>query len=183
MVRGSVLILGLGFLIGCGAKATTPASTETTTPASEPAPTSSWEPPPLPTDTPAIKNLGISAPDDKPWTTMSYDEKEWYMVGKVHPVMREVFQSLDHDKYEGMKFECAPCHGENAAAKKYKMPSDHLSPVPAAGTEDWKAMQSARIVKFMVQRVTPSMAALIGEKSGDPGSGEHFSCWGCHPKQ
>jgi hypothetical protein len=55
--------------------------------------------------------------------------------------------------------------------------------VPAAGTEDWKAMQSARIVKFMVQRVTPSMAALIGEKSGDPGTGEHFSCWGCHPKQ
>mgnify|MGYP006943411900 CR=1 FL=1 len=66
----------------------TPASTETTTPASEPASTSSWEPPPLPTETPAIKNLGISPPDDKPWASMSYDEKEWYMVGKVHPVMR-----------------------------------------------------------------------------------------------
>jgi hypothetical protein len=93
----------------------------------------------LPTATPAIKNLAITGPD-KPWDGMSYDEKEWYMVGKVHPVMREVFQSLDHDKYEGMKFECAPCHGDNAAEKKYKMPGDHLSPVPAAGTEDWKAM-------------------------------------------
>jgi hypothetical protein len=182
MVRGSVWILGIGFLVGCGAKATTAASAETT-PASEPAPAaSSWQPPPLPTDTPAIKNLGITAPD-KPWASMNYDEKEWYMVGKVHPVMREVFQSLDHDKYEGMKFECAPCHGENGAEKKYKMPGDHLSPVPAAGSEDWKAMQNSRIVKFMVQRVTPSMASLIGEKSGEPGSGEAFTCWGCHPKQ
>ena len=182
MVRGSVWILGLGFLVGCGAKATTAASTETT-PASEPAPAAStWEPPPLPTETPAIKNLGITGPD-KPWASMSYDDKEWYMVGKVHPVMREVFQSLDHEKYAGEKFECAPCHGDNAAERKYKMPSDHLSPVPAAGSEDWKAMQNARVVKFMVQRVTPSMAALIGEKSGEPGAGEAFSCWGCHPKQ
>lgn len=182
MVRSSVLILGLGLLAGCGAKPTTAASAETTPAPAAAEPVSTWEPPPLPTETPAIKNLGITGPD-KPWAGMSYDEKEWYMVGKVHPVMREVFQSLDHDKYEGLKFECTPCHGENPAARKYKMPSDHLSPVPAAGTEDWKAMQNAKIVKFMVQRVTPSMASLIGEKSGEPGTEGVFTCWGCHPKQ
>ena len=185
MVRGSIWCVGLFVLIGCGPKATTTPG-ETTTPAahstdSVPA-KSAWEPPPLPTDTPAIKHLGITGPD-KPWERMSYDEKEWYMVGKVHPVMREVFQTLDHDKYAGEKFECAPCHGENAAARKYKMPSDHLSPVPAYGSEDWKAMENARIVKFMVQRVTPSMGKLVGAKEFDRATGEGFSCWGCHPKQ
>ncbi len=32
---------------------------------------------------------------------MSHDEKEWYMIGKVHPVMRQVFQTFDKDRYEG----------------------------------------------------------------------------------
>ncbi len=181
MVRGSVWLVGLGLLVGCGAKATTPAAAETI-PAGEPASAkSSWEPPPLPTDG-AIGMLGLTGPD-KPWASMSYDEKEWYMVGKVHPVMRQVFQTLDAAKYEGEKFECAPCHGDDAAAKKYKMPSAHLSVVPAYGSEDWKAMENARITKFMVQRVNPSMAALIGAKTFDPATGEGFSCWGCHPKE
>jgi hypothetical protein len=160
------------------------AAPTTTTPAkSEPAqaPQVAWEPPPLPTDG-AIGLLGLTGPD-KPWPSMSYDEKEWYMVGKVHPVMRQVFQTFNAEKYEGEKFECAPCHGDNAAAKKYKMPGDHLSVVPAFGSEDWKAMENSKIVKFMAQRVTPAMAALVGEKQFDPATGQGYTCWACHPKQ
>jgi hypothetical protein len=139
-----------------------------------------WEPPPLPTDGP-IGMLGISPPD-KPWPEMTYDEKEWYMIGKVHPIMRQVFQTWDHDKYEGVKFECEPCHGPDAKAKKYKMPSDHLSPVPAYDSQDFKAMYNSRIVQFMVKRVTPVMGQLIDAPAFNPETGEGFSCYGCHPQ-
>lgn len=173
----------LGLSAGCGgATKTTP---ETATSASEEttqaAPKSNWEPAPLP-DEGAIKLLGLSGPDDKPWDKMNYDEKEWYMVGKVHPVMRQVFQTFNAKKYEGEKFECVPCHGENPEQRKYKMPSDHLSPVPAFGSKDWHEMENTRMFKFMNKRVTPSMGTLIGKEAWNPETGEGYSCWGCHPK-
>jgi hypothetical protein len=183
----SRLVLSSMALVALGAcsphTAATPATTVAASPAAEPAApaASTWEPPPLPTDG-AIGLLGLTGPD-KAWNTMTYDEKEWYMVGKVHPVMRQVFQTFNADKYEGEKFECAPCHGDNAQAKKYKMPSDHLSPVPPPGSDDWKAMENAKVVKFMIHRVTPAMAALVGEKQFDPATGQGYTCWACHPKQ
>ena len=143
-------------------------------------PKSSWEPAPLP-DEGAIKLLGLTGPD-KAWESMSYDEQEWYMVGKVHPVMRQVFQTFNATKYEGEKFECTPCHGENPEARKYKMPSDHLSPVPAYGSEEWKSMENARMFKFMTKRVTPAIGKLLGKEPWNHETGEGYSCWGCHPK-
>jgi hypothetical protein len=179
MVRCSSRFMFLGLaLLGCGG-GKPPASQAA--PATEAAPASSWEPSPLPTDG-AIGMLGLTGPE-KPWETMNYEEKEWYMVGKVHPVMRQVFQSLDAQKYEGEKFECAPCHGDNAAERKYKMPNPQLSAVPQYGSPSWKQMENAKIVKFMYQRVTPSTAALLGKKSFDPSTGEGFNCWGCHPHE
>jgi len=165
----------------CGA----PKAAETTPAAQEPAaqPASNWEPPPLPTDDPkgAIALLGLTGPD-KPWDSMSHDEKEWYMIGKVHPIMRQVFETFDKNRYEGPKFECAPCHEPNFEVTKYKMPNPKLSPVPAYGSEDWKAMENARIVKFMQARVTPVMAQLLGYDPDDTSKGDAVTCYACHPK-
>lgn len=181
---GLSLCLVAGSAIGCGGSkpAAPPESAEK--PAAEASPSSGWQPPelePAPANTP-IALLGIKGPADKPWHDMSYSEKEWYMIGNVHPVMRQVFQTFNEKKYEGEKFECTPCHGENPEARKYKMPSPDLSSVPAYGSADWKAMENSRVFKFMSQRVTPSMGKLLGEQPWDPETGEGYSCWGCHPK-
>ena len=179
MNRVSVATLIL-LSVGCGAAKQ--AETETAEkPAKAATSKPGWEPAPLP-DSGPINLLGRTGPDDKAWYDMSYDEKEWYMIGKVHPVMRQVFQTYNHDKYEGEKFECVPCHGENPEAKKYKMPSEHLSKVPAFGSKDWKDMENARVFKFMNQRVTPAMGKLIGAEEWDPATGKGYGCWGCHPK-
>ncbi|HEY6881185.1 MAG TPA: hypothetical protein VI299_24330, partial [Polyangiales bacterium] len=137
-VRLSVCV-GAGFLAACGGKQPVAESAEK--PAAEAAPKSSWEPPelePAPPNTP-IALLGIKGPEGKAWHDMNYSEKEWYMIGNVHPVMRQIFQTFNEKKYEGEKFECVPCHGENPEQRKYKMPSDHLSKVPVFGSADWKA--------------------------------------------
>ena len=178
MNRVSVATLIL-LSVGCGgAKQAEPETAEK--PAKAAAPKSNWEPAPLP-DSGPIKLLGLTGPDDKPWDDMSYDEKEWYMIGKVHPVMRQVFQTFNEKKYEGEKFECVPCHGENPEKRKYKMPSAHLSAVPAFGSPGWKKMENARVFKFMTQRVTPAMGALLGKEEWNHETGEGYSCWGCHP--
>jgi hypothetical protein len=167
----------------CGGSATqqTQPSTQTAVSATPPQPT--WEPPPLPTDDPkgAIAMLGLTGPD-KAWESMSHDEKEWYMIGKVHPIMRQVFETFDKAKYAGEKFECVPCHEPNVTVTKYKMPNPKLSPVPAFDSADWKAMENARIVKFMKARVTPTMAQLLGYDPKDASKGDAVTCHACHPK-
>ena len=62
------------------------------------------------------------------------------------------------------------------------MPNPKLSPVPDFGTEDWKAMENARIVKFMKARVTPVMAQLLGYDPSDTSKGDAVTCHACHPK-
>jgi hypothetical protein len=168
----------------CGGPAPQQAPTPVQNPTSAaPPPQPSWEPPPLPTDDPkgAIAMLGLTGPD-KPWDSLSHDEKEWYMIGKVHPIMRQVFETFDKTRYAGDKFECAPCHEPNFAVTKYKMPNPKLSPIPAYGSEDWKAMENARIVKFMAARVTPVMAQLLGHDPNDASKGDAVTCYACHPK-
>lgn len=169
-VVGLLLVFG-----GCAGKPAAPQHAE-----GEQSAQSDWEPPPLPSDG-AIGMLGLTGPD-KPFDTMTAEEKEWYMIGKVHPVMRQIFQTYDHDKYEGLKFECTPCHAPNPEVTHYKMPNPNLSPVPAEGTEDWKAMENARIVKFMKARVTPAMAQLLGHDPNDASAGDAVTCYACHPK-
>jgi len=177
MNRALLATLSMGLLMACGgANKPTTGKTEKAE-----SPKSTWEPPPLPEDG-AIKLIGLTGPKDKAWDKMSYDEKEWYMIGNVHPVMRQIFQTYNAKKYEGEKFECAPCHGENGKEKKYKMPSDHLSPIPEFGSAEWKEMENARMFKFMTKRVTPAMGQLLGKEPWDHETGEGYSCWGCHPK-
>lgn len=176
----SLLVSGLA-MVGCGAQKPASAENVTKSEVVESAPAPAYEPPAWPTEKPAFKTLGLTGPD-KPWDEMNYEEKEWYMVGKVHPVMREVFQTHNEAKYEGEKFECVPCHDEDPA-RKYKMPNPKLSAVPEYGSEDWKAMEGARIVQFMAHRVTPAMADLLGKPKFDPATGEGYSCTACHPKQ
>jgi hypothetical protein len=175
--------LALAISSACGGPAkqeTTPAAQETVAQA---APQSTWEPPPLPIDDPkgAIAMLGLTGPE-KPWEGMTHDEKEWYMIGKVHPIMRQVFETFDKARYEGPKFECVPCHEPNVEVTKYKMPNPKLSPVPAEGSADWKAMENARVVKFMKARVTPVMAQLLGYDPSDASKGDAVTCHACHPK-
>ena len=114
MSRVSVATLIL-LSVGCGGAKQAESETAEK-PAKAAAPKSKWEPAPLP-DSGPIKLLGLTGPD-KPWDDMSYDEQEWYMIGKVHPVMRQVFQTFNEKKYEGEKFECVP-----ATAKSLKRAS------------------------------------------------------------
>jgi hypothetical protein len=172
-----VLAVALGLVVACGGSST---GSKTSEAAADPSKTG-WQPPPLPTDG-AIGALGLTGPD-KPWADMNYEEREWYMIGKVHPLMRQVFQTLDKDKYEGLKFECEPCHGPDPKARKYKMPSEHLSPVPPFDSKEYADMRGARIVKFMEQRVTPVMSSIMGMPIYDPKTKEGYSCYSCHPQQ
>lgn len=122
----------------------------------------------------AIEAIGISGPDT-PWADMSHEEREWYMVGKVLPIMKEVFAEHDAERFAPSSYGCATCHGDNGAEVDYAMPAANQYRVPEPGTPAWENMERIfpDMVTFMKERVTPTMGTLLGI--------ENYTCHHCHP--
>ena len=124
--------------------------------------------------------LGISGPDT-PWSEMSPDEREWYMVGKFLPITEEMFQDFDSAKFGA--FSCDSCHGPDAKAHRFAMPSATLPAIPPAGTASYAALRKKhpRDMQFMELDVTPTSAILLGKKVSPDEKEGNFGCWSCHP--
>ncbi len=122
----------------------------------------------------AIEALGISGPD-QPWAEMSHEDREWYMVGKVLPIMKELFAEHDADRW-GEGYECETCHGENMREVEYAMPPAASYKVPEPGSQAWASMENifGDTVTFMKDTVTPTMGTLLGE--------DDYTCFHCHPR-
>lgn len=122
----------------------------------------------------AIEALGISGPDE-PWADMSHEDREWYMVGKVLPIMKELFAEHDADRW-GEGYDCASCHGEDGPEVEYAMPPASSYKVPEPGSEAWASMEGifGDTVTFMADTVTPTMGTLLGV--------DDYTCFHCHPR-
>lgn len=115
----------------------------------------------------------VVAPE-RPWSEMSHDDKGTDMVMRFEPVFRVMFQDFESDHYGD--FGCATCHGEDADARDYHMPSAHLPPVALPGTPAYQQMASEHPgdTRFMEEQVLPAMQTMLG-------MGATFTCNGCHP--
>lgn len=150
------LVVGLALVLtACGGSK----STDTTTPGSS-------------GKTSAIEAFGLTPPDS-PWVEMSFADREFYMIGKVNPIMKEIFERHDLEEYGG--FDCVDCHGEEMREINFEMPAPSMYIVPPEGTPGHRGMLATfpETVKFMQETVTPAMGKLLGI--------EDFTCAGCHP--
>lgn len=120
----------------------------------------------------AMDALGMSGPE-VPWEEMDEADREFYMVGKVNPIMQQLFGRHDAEEYG--EFSCEQCHGEEMRELKFKMPAPSMYRVAKPGTPAHKGMLLTfpETVKFMQEVVTPSMGTLLGKPD--------FTCSGCHP--
>ncbi|WP_437291791.1 hypothetical protein [Sorangium sp. So ce406] len=124
--------------------------------------------------------------EDEPvaWKDMSFEERSEFMTDIVLPRMTEVFVEYDA-KYENMT--CETCHGSDAVARGYAMPTPQIAPLPATpeGFLEWVAdpahPEREAFGTFMYERVVPEMAALLEIPRFDPmtETGD-FSCHYCH---
>ena len=120
----------------------------------------------------AIEALGISGPD-VPWEEMSDFDREMYMVGKVLPIMQELFRGHDPERYA--EVACETCHGEEMREVEFRMPVASMFVVPPEGTPAYESMVATfpETVRFMREDVTPAMGTMLGA--------DGFTCAGCHP--
>lgn len=123
----------------------------------------------------AIEAMGITPPEGTTWAEMSYEDRDYYMVGKVLPIMKELFAAQNDRQWPMERFECQTCHGRNGAEESFRMAAGDSLPIPDPGTPEWDEMVSTygqEVVSFMQDTVTPSMGTLLGI--------EDYSCWHCH---
>lgn len=121
----------------------------------------------------AMEALGVSGPE-QPWEQMSDADKEFYMVGKVDPIMKELFARHDAEKYAD--FSCEACHGEEMRQLKFKMPAPSMYIVPKEGTPGHRGMLATfpETVEYMQTVITPTMGTLLGIEA---------TCATCHPSE
>jgi len=121
----------------------------------------------------AADALGVTGPDT-PWDEMSDDEKEWYMIGKVLPIMKDSFVGHDGERWTHETFGCETCHGENGRERDWEMPSENIYRIPEPNTPAWQNMERIfpEMVTYMREEVTPTMTTLMGEE---------VTCRTCHP--
>lgn len=127
---------------------------------------------------PAPEGSPDSAP--KPWGEMNDEEKASFMYAEVVPAMQPRFAAWDARHDEG--FGCATCHGEDAEASGFAMPSPSLPPLPPKESAAAEALhrEHPEAIAFMKNEVVPTMATLLGMPPYDEATGEGFGCHACH---
>ncbi len=109
---------------------------------------------------------------------MNHDERLALMKEVVMPKMKALFQEYDAKEFK--EFTCATCHGPEAKKGKFDMPNPKL---PVLNFKDHFAKhekKTPKMLKFMMEKVTPEMVAILKEKPFDPKAGTGFGCGGCH---
>jgi hypothetical protein len=113
------------------------------------------------------------------WPGMNGAERQAYMRSTVLPRIRELFVSFDPARYESMG--CETCHGDGAAEGSFRMPSARLLRLPDS-PDGFKrlAAEKPAMCQFMLTRVKPAMAALLGMPERGPDNRDGFGCQHCH---
>ncbi|MEZ4267939.1 MAG: hypothetical protein R3F39_16315 [Myxococcota bacterium] len=117
----------------------------------------------------------------KPWDEMEHAEKADYMRDRVVPVMKPLFVAFNPKAYA--EFTCKTCHGPDAREREFKMPNPHNEMLyPTGSPEQLKTVaEHPEEVRFMFQKVVPTMQALLGLEDFDEVRGTGFTCYFCHP--
>jgi mono/diheme cytochrome c family protein len=126
----------------------------------------------------------VVGPPEVAWKDMTFPQKKAYMKTAVTPTMKPIFQTFDAKKFK--TFNCASCHGDDGADRKFKMPSNGIHPLPNTEEAFHAKLKSEptwpKWTEFMAQKVEPAMGKLLDLAVFDhkkPVKGA-FGCANCH---
>jgi len=114
------------------------------------------------------------------WKDMDREQRVNYMRTVVLPQMRQTFAAFDEERFG--RINCKTCHGDGATNESFEMPNPKLPKLPTT-TEGFQALmvKDSAIMNFMMHKVKPQMAQLLGMAEFDPQSNpKGFGCFNCH---
>jgi hypothetical protein len=114
----------------------------------------------------------------KPWTEMKPEERLALMKTTVRPTMAAEFQAVDAADFKD--FNCTTCHGPGAKQGNFKMPNPLLPKLDVKDGFKKHMTEKPAITKFMMEKVVPDMAKMLGVAPYDPATHKGFGCGNCH---
>lgn len=112
---------------------------------------------------------------------MTIDQKKKVMMTEVVPKMGALFKEFDPKRFAEVR--CTTCHGAGAKEGKFTMPNLSLPKLdPTNGFEKHKK-KDEKILKFMMEHVSPEMGKILGLPPYDPATKTGFGCFDCHTMQ
>ena len=135
---------------------------------------------PAPLQANAGSGAGPTAPPVA-WALMTRPERREYMRAVVFPKTKELFAAFDPARYGRMT--CVTCHGDGVEDGTFTMPNPKLPRLPSS-PEGFKQLIAAKpaACQFMLTRLKPAMAGLLGMQAIDPETPVGFGCGNCHQK-
>jgi hypothetical protein len=117
----------------------------------------------------------------RPWDELSHEEKGRWMAHEVLPRMSVLFEEYDAQRFADV--DCTTCHGDDAAARSFAMPNPGIVALYPTGSvgQQQTVRDYPEGVRFMYNRVVPTMRTLLGEAEFDAATGQGFTCYACHP--
>ena len=116
-----------------------------------------------------------------PWVQMNRGQRIDYMVKTVLPKMKAEFVAFDAARFGRM--DCATCHGDGVEAGTFALPNSKLPRLLENDLFAKHRQHTPEITKFMLEKVEPSMAALLEIPDFDPATRKGMSCYNCHTRE
>jgi hypothetical protein len=126
------------------------------------------------------RRIGPEGPQGRrlSWNEMSLDQRKAHMKTVVLPQAAELFGSWRPERFATV--DCRLCHGENARAGRFQMPTAHLPRLSGElllGPEFEKYPETTRL---KLDRLVPMMRAALGKKKFNLITRRGFGCYSCH---
>jgi hypothetical protein len=183
-VHGSLVLVSamvFGVVVACGGSKPPPESAEPAPAAADQAtdmgPTETSEPP-AETAAPSASETAEAPPAKPSWDEMSKEQRTELMKTVVQPKMAELLKEFDAKRFADVK--CTTCHGPGVKQGKFDMPNPKLPKLDPKDKFAKHKKKSEKILAFMMEKVVPEMASLIGEQPFDPETKKGFGCGNCH---
>jgi hypothetical protein len=163
--------------VSCGGGQPTP---ESPPPEAPPAPAEPPQEATAPAEEPAAPGAEaeVQIPPDMAFDDMSEVQQKAFMQKVVLPRMTEVFQTFDKEHFK--EVTCVTCHGERAKQGDFHMPNADLPKLNPAKQFAEHKKKSAKMLEFMMTKVTPEMVTLLKKQPFDPKTQQGFGCFACH---
>jgi len=128
---------------------------------------------------PSTEPAAASGPSvHRPWTQMTRGERIDFMITTVLPKMKAELAAFDGKRFA--RVDCATCHGDSAARGEFSLPNPRLPALSEADDFARHRKLTPEMTTFMLERMEPDMAALLGLQPFDRTTRLGFGCFDCH---